>query len=150
MAQCFGFGFCWTTSFKFYLRIIACLEFTKKLLRQGSIVVIHLFVENDHFAYQERGTFIMVYVFRTAFSSVTCFFQHHKFVLLLQAVHRHTPVLIRALGSSYSELLQIISDPPQGSEQLLTQVVFFKLHVSYLLKHLQDCSPHNLTLNCFT
>ncbi|CAI9775880.1 unnamed protein product [Fraxinus pennsylvanica] len=40
-----------------------------------------------------------------------------------QAVHRHTPVLIRALGSSYSELLQIISDPPQGSEQLLTQVL---------------------------
>ncbi|XP_022849590.1 uncharacterized protein LOC111371695 isoform X1 [Olea europaea var. sylvestris] len=44
-----------------------------------------------------------------------------------QAVHRHTPVLIRALGSSYSELLQIISDPPQGSEQLLTQV----LHVLF-------------------
>ncbi|XP_022869399.1 symplekin-like, partial [Olea europaea var. sylvestris] len=40
-----------------------------------------------------------------------------------QAVHRHTPVLIRALGSSYSELLQIISDPPQGSELLLTQVL---------------------------
>ncbi|KAL2471518.1 symplekin [Abeliophyllum distichum] len=40
-----------------------------------------------------------------------------------QAVHRHTPVLVRALGSSYSELLQILSDPPQGSEQLLTQVL---------------------------
>ncbi|KAF8024715.1 hypothetical protein BT93_F1786 [Corymbia citriodora subsp. variegata] len=40
-----------------------------------------------------------------------------------QAVHRHVPVLIRALGSSYSELLQIISDPPQGSENLLMLVL---------------------------
>ncbi|KAK2981724.1 hypothetical protein RJ640_005976, partial [Escallonia rubra] len=40
-----------------------------------------------------------------------------------QAFHRHIPVLIRALGSSYSELLHIISDPPQGSEDLLTQVL---------------------------
>ena len=41
---------------------------------------------------------------------------------MLQAFHRHIPVLIRALGSSYSELLKIISDPPQGSENLLMLV----------------------------
>ncbi|KAL3505002.1 hypothetical protein ACH5RR_034843 [Cinchona calisaya] len=40
-----------------------------------------------------------------------------------QAVHRQIPVLIGAFGSSYSELLQMISDPPQGSENLLTQVI---------------------------
>ncbi|XP_047976738.1 uncharacterized protein LOC125218957 isoform X2 [Salvia hispanica] len=40
-----------------------------------------------------------------------------------QAVHRHMNVLMRALGSSYSELLHIISNPPQGSEDLLTQVL---------------------------
>ncbi|XP_075516795.1 uncharacterized protein LOC142551442 isoform X1 [Primulina tabacum] len=40
-----------------------------------------------------------------------------------QAVHRHVPILIRALESPYSELLQIISNPPQGSEDLLTQVI---------------------------
>ncbi|KAG6406835.1 hypothetical protein SASPL_134446 [Salvia splendens] len=40
-----------------------------------------------------------------------------------QAVHRHINVLMRALGSSYSELLHIISNPPQGSEDLLTQVL---------------------------
>ncbi|KAL7619282.1 hypothetical protein Lser_V15G00028 [Lactuca serriola] len=40
-----------------------------------------------------------------------------------QAVHRHVPILIRALGPSYSDLLSIISDPPQGSENLLTQVL---------------------------
>ncbi|BBG95932.1 hypothetical protein Prudu_004596, partial [Prunus dulcis] len=40
-----------------------------------------------------------------------------------QAFHRHIPILIRALGSSYSELLNIISDPPQGSENLLMLVL---------------------------
>ncbi|TXG52605.1 hypothetical protein EZV62_021774 [Acer yangbiense] len=40
-----------------------------------------------------------------------------------QAFHRHIPILIRALGSSCSELLHIISDPPQGSEHLLTLVL---------------------------
>ncbi|KAF7830074.1 Symplekin isoform A [Senna tora] len=39
-----------------------------------------------------------------------------------QAFHRHIPTLIRALGKS-SELLHIISDPPQGSENLLTLVL---------------------------
>ncbi|CAN4122441.1 unnamed protein product [Withania somnifera] len=40
-----------------------------------------------------------------------------------QAVHRHMPILIRAIGSSCSEMLHIISDPPQGCENLLTQVL---------------------------
>ncbi|KAG5541930.1 hypothetical protein RHGRI_021681 [Rhododendron griersonianum] len=40
-----------------------------------------------------------------------------------QAIHRHVPILMRALGSSYSDLLYIISDPPQGCENLLTQVL---------------------------
>ncbi|KAL5559889.1 hypothetical protein UlMin_036100 [Ulmus minor] len=40
-----------------------------------------------------------------------------------QAFHRHIPVLIRALGSSYTDLLHIISDPPQGSENLLMLVL---------------------------
>ncbi|CAL0305619.1 unnamed protein product [Lupinus luteus] len=40
-----------------------------------------------------------------------------------QAFHRHIPILVRALGQSHSELLQFISDPPQGSENLLTQVL---------------------------
>ncbi|XP_065881788.1 uncharacterized protein [Euphorbia lathyris] len=40
-----------------------------------------------------------------------------------QAVHRHIPILLRALGSSYSELLFIISDPPEGCENLLMLVL---------------------------
>ncbi|GLT60543.1 hypothetical protein SLA2020_333050 [Shorea laevis] len=43
--------------------------------------------------------------------------------IVKQAFHRHIPIVIRALGSSYSELLHIISDPPQGSENLLTLVL---------------------------
>ncbi|KAJ8898989.1 hypothetical protein K2173_008491 [Erythroxylum novogranatense] len=39
-----------------------------------------------------------------------------------QAVHRHIPILVRTMGSS-SELLEIISDPPNGSENLLMQVL---------------------------
>ncbi|XP_043816322.1 uncharacterized protein LOC110622332 isoform X2 [Manihot esculenta] len=39
-----------------------------------------------------------------------------------QAVHRHIPILVRTMGSS-SELLEILSDPPVGSENLLTQVL---------------------------
>ncbi|CAN1303626.1 SYMPK [Linum perenne] len=39
-----------------------------------------------------------------------------------QAVHMHIPVLVRTMGSS-SELLEIISDPPDGSKKLLTQVL---------------------------
>lgn len=40
-----------------------------------------------------------------------------------QAVHRHIPILVRTVGSSSVELLQVISDPPQGSENLLMQVL---------------------------
>ncbi|KAI7738658.1 hypothetical protein M8C21_021955 [Ambrosia artemisiifolia] len=40
-----------------------------------------------------------------------------------QAIHRHVPILVRALGPSSSYLLKIISDPPQGSENLLTQAL---------------------------
>ncbi|KAL5074040.1 hypothetical protein RYX36_013024 [Vicia faba] len=43
--------------------------------------------------------------------------------IVKQAFHRHIPNLVRALGQSYSELLHIISDPPKGSENLLTLVL---------------------------
>ncbi|KAJ0089238.1 hypothetical protein Patl1_31343 [Pistacia atlantica] len=39
-----------------------------------------------------------------------------------QAVQRHIPILVRTMGSS-SGLLEIISDPPSGSESLLMQVL---------------------------
>ncbi|XP_050236923.1 uncharacterized protein LOC126686734 isoform X2 [Mercurialis annua] len=41
---------------------------------------------------------------------------------LKQAAHRHIPILVRTMGSS-PELLEIISDPPSGSEDLLLQVI---------------------------
>ncbi|XP_021722508.1 uncharacterized protein LOC110689995 [Chenopodium quinoa] len=43
--------------------------------------------------------------------------------IVKQAIHRHIPILLRALGSSYSQLLRIISDPPMGSENLLMLVL---------------------------
>ncbi|KAK8623473.1 hypothetical protein V6N13_118357 [Hibiscus sabdariffa] len=43
--------------------------------------------------------------------------------IVKQVFHRHIPIVIRALGQSSSQLLQIISDPPQGSENLLTLVL---------------------------
>ncbi|KAK4253268.1 hypothetical protein QN277_010592 [Acacia crassicarpa] len=39
-----------------------------------------------------------------------------------QAVQRHIPILVRTMGSS-PDLLEIISDPPHGSENLLMQVL---------------------------
>ncbi|XP_061955032.1 uncharacterized protein LOC133677183 isoform X2 [Populus nigra] len=39
-----------------------------------------------------------------------------------QAVNQHIPILVRTMGSS-SDLLEIISDPPIGSENLLMQVL---------------------------
>ncbi|PWA43619.1 Symplekin [Artemisia annua] len=48
---------------------------------------------------------------------------HHAPKAVKQAIHRHVPILIRALGPSYKDLLKIISDPPQGSENLLTLVM---------------------------
>lgn len=43
---------------------------------------------------------------------------------MAQAVHRQMPLLVRTIGSS-SDLLDIISDPPTGSEGLVIQVLFF-------------------------
>uniref|UniRef100_A0A2P2LXN2 Uncharacterized protein LOC105112532 isoform X1 n=1 Tax=Rhizophora mucronata TaxID=61149 RepID=A0A2P2LXN2_RHIMU len=42
--------------------------------------------------------------------------------VVVQAIHRHIPILVRTIGSS-SKLLEIISDPPNGSEDLLMQVL---------------------------
>ncbi|KAI4353360.1 hypothetical protein L6164_002318 [Bauhinia variegata] len=39
-----------------------------------------------------------------------------------QVVHRHIPILVRTMGPS-SDLLEIISDPPNGSKNLLMQVL---------------------------
>ncbi|KAL3654914.1 hypothetical protein CASFOL_000700 [Castilleja foliolosa] len=39
-----------------------------------------------------------------------------------QAVHRQIPLLVRTIGSS-RDLLDLLSDPPNGSEALVTQVV---------------------------
>ncbi|XP_022151495.1 uncharacterized protein LOC111019424 [Momordica charantia] len=39
-----------------------------------------------------------------------------------QAVHDHIPILVRTMGSS-SDLLEIITDPPSGSENLVMQVL---------------------------
>jgi len=46
-------------------------------------------------------------------------------LLLQQAVHRHIPILFRTIGSSSPELLQLIADPPVGSENLLLLVGFY-------------------------
>ncbi|CAN6455497.1 unnamed protein product [Victoria cruziana] len=40
-----------------------------------------------------------------------------------QVIHRHIPILVRNIGSSYSELLRIISEPPHGSENLMILVL---------------------------
>ncbi|KAL8225457.1 hypothetical protein R6Q57_018014 [Mikania cordata] len=47
----------------------------------------------------------------------------HAPKVVKQAIHRHVPILVRALGPSYPYLLKIISDPPEGSESLLIQVL---------------------------
>lgn len=50
----------------------------------------------------------------------------YDFLLLIncmvQTVYRQIPVLVRTMGSS-SDLLEIISDPPSGSKNLLMQVL---------------------------
>ncbi|KAK9163503.1 hypothetical protein Syun_004405 [Stephania yunnanensis] len=43
--------------------------------------------------------------------------------IIKQAIHRHVPILMKNLRASYSQLLPIISNPPQGSENLLMLVV---------------------------
>jgi hypothetical protein len=54
-----------------------------------------------------------------------------------QAFHRHIPILVRSLGSSCSELLHIISDPPKGSENLLTLVGYFPFFVTVICFNLE-------------
>ncbi|KAK9166135.1 hypothetical protein Scep_001326 [Stephania cephalantha] len=43
--------------------------------------------------------------------------------IIKQAIHRHVPILMKNLRASYSQLLPIISNPPQGSENLLMLVL---------------------------
>nr|KAJ0192224.1 hypothetical protein LSAT_V11C800422220 [Lactuca sativa] len=43
--------------------------------------------------------------------------------LVFDKYHHARKAVKQALGPSYSDLLSIISDPPQGSENLLTQVL---------------------------
>ncbi|KAH7446302.1 hypothetical protein KP509_01G050700 [Ceratopteris richardii] len=40
-----------------------------------------------------------------------------------QAAHRNMPVLIRTIGSNSSDLLQLLSDPPHGSKNLILLVL---------------------------
>ncbi|WOL11751.1 hypothetical protein Cni_G20515 [Canna indica] len=40
-----------------------------------------------------------------------------------QSIHHHIPGLVKNLGSSYSELLRLISDPPEGSKNLIVLVL---------------------------
>lgn len=40
-----------------------------------------------------------------------------------QSIHRHVTVLVRTQSSSYPELLHLISDPPEGSENLIMLVL---------------------------
>eukprot|EP00250_Pteridium_aquilinum_P020689 c24907_g1_i2 orf=865-4929(-) len=40
-----------------------------------------------------------------------------------QAAHRNMPVLVRTIGTTSSELLQLLSDPPPGSKNLLLLVL---------------------------
>ncbi|XP_024930588.3 uncharacterized protein LOC107421396 isoform X3 [Ziziphus jujuba] len=70
-----------------------------------------------------------------------------------QAFHRHIPILIRALGSSYSELLHIISDPPQGSEnllalvlQILTQETTLSSELIATVKHLYETKLKDVSI----
>lgn len=49
---------------------------------------------------------------------------------MVQAIKRHIPILVRTMGSS-SGLLEIISEPPSGSESLLVQVLFY-IHLGNL------------------
>lgn len=58
---------------------------------------------------------------------------------MIQAFHRHIPILIRALGSSYTELLNIVADPPEGSENLLVLVCCFPNLLSFTIVILFFC-----------
>lgn len=65
-----------------------------------------------------------------------------KRIEVMQAVHRHIPNLVRNLGSSFSEFLRIISDPPQGSENLL-MLVFSIYSIKYCLALGSILTIHN-------
>lgn len=54
-------------------------------------------------------------------------------ICMVQAVHRHIPILVRTIGSS-PELLEIISDPPPGSKNLLTQVLIIIYFTRWMQK----------------
>ncbi|KAL8503143.1 hypothetical protein ACS0TY_022040 [Phlomoides rotata] len=81
-----------------------------------------------------RLTDIVLFILRSrsiakvggGFEQVRAFFpnpsQEHIFEEALKAVHRQIPFLVRTIGSS-SNLLDIISNPPTGSEGLVTQAV---------------------------
>lgn len=43
-------------------------------------------------------------------------------LIMMQAVHRQIPLLVRTIGAS-RDLLDIVSDPPAGSEGLVIQVL---------------------------
>jgi symplekin len=45
----------------------------------------------------------------------------------VQCIHWHIPTLVRNLGSSCPEMLDIIHNPPEGSEELVTMVLQFIL-----------------------
>ncbi|KAL6317735.1 hypothetical protein AAG906_030489 [Vitis piasezkii] len=70
-----------------------------------------------------------------------------------QAIHRHIPIIIGALGPLYPELLSIISDPPEGSENLLTQVLKILTeektptpHLIAIVKHLYETKLKDATI----
>ncbi|CAN6824094.1 unnamed protein product, partial [Brassica oleracea] len=72
---------------------------------------------------------------------------------MVQAFHRHIPILIRELGSSYKELLHIISDPPKGSEnllilvlQILTQEVAPSSDLIATVKHLYETKLKDVSI----
>ena len=77
-------------------------------------IVLHIVIETHSIIAWER----VPEFFFLSNVNIYCWF----LVYLIQAFDRHIPVLIRALGSSNSDLLHIISDPPQGSENLLMLV----------------------------
>ncbi|KAL8159152.1 hypothetical protein V2J09_000689 [Rumex salicifolius] len=63
------------------------------------------------------------------------------FALCIKAIHRHISTLIRALGSSNTELLRMISDPPKGCENLLMLMLTEQTPSSDLIttvKHLYE------------
>ncbi|ONK67776.1 uncharacterized protein A4U43_C05F3650 [Asparagus officinalis] len=70
-----------------------------------------------------------------------------------QSIHRHIPGLIRTLGPSDPKLLQMISEPPEGSENLITLVLQLMTEESTpsadliaSVKHLYDTKLKDVTI----